>query len=89
MMRRRAVLLSGLASLGASAAPSDAAIPIDVSNGSCLVPVLLDRRLARMRLDTGAEVTLVTHAAVARLGLRPDPWVGTTLRGEVPVGAQR
>jgi predicted aspartyl protease len=78
---RRAALLGGLASLGAAAAPGEAAIPIDVSRGRCILPVLLDGRVARMVLDTGAELTVVTRAAVARLGLRPDPWVGTTLRG--------
>jgi predicted aspartyl protease len=78
---RRAALLGGLASLGAGAAPGEIEIRIDCSNGRCLVPVALDGRVARMRLDTGAELTLVTRAAVARLGLRPDPWVGTTLRG--------
>src|ERR1700678_3833443 len=78
---RRAALLGGLASLGAGAAPGDTAIPIDCSNGRCLVPVVLDGRVARMLLDTGAELTLVTGAAAARLALRPDAWVGTTLRG--------
>jgi len=78
---RRAALLGGLASLVAAAAPRATAIPIEVANGRCLVPVLLDGRPARMVLDTGAELTMVTRAAVARLGLRPDPWVSTTLRG--------
>jgi predicted aspartyl protease len=78
---RRAALLAGLASLGAAAAPGDIAIPIDVSGGRCLVPVRLDGRVARMILDTGAEISIVTGAAMARLGLRRDPWVGTTLRG--------
>jgi predicted aspartyl protease len=78
---RRAALLGGLASLGAGAAAGDTTIQIDVSDGRCLVPVRLDGRAARMILDTGAEMSVVTGAAMARLGLRRDPWVGTTLRG--------
>jgi hypothetical protein len=34
-----------------------------------------------MLLDTGAELTILTSAAVARVGLRPDPWVSTSMRG--------
>jgi predicted aspartyl protease len=78
---RRAALLGGLASLGAGAPPGDIAIQIDVSDGRCLVPVRLDGRAARMILDTGAEISVITGAAMARLRLRRDAWVGTTLRG--------
>ena len=78
---RRAALLGGLVSAIGAAAPRGTAIPIEVINGQCLVPVLLDGRPARLVLDTGSELTMVTRAAVARLGLRPDPWVSTTLRG--------
>lgn len=78
---RRRVLLGGLSSLGAGAAPGDIAIPIEVSDGRCVVPVSLDGRGARMILDTGAEISVITGAAMARIGLRRDPWVGTTLRG--------
>ncbi len=77
---RRAVLLGGLASMGASPAWS-ASIPMDLANDRCIVPVLFDGRAARMVLDTGAERTLVTASAVRRLGLRRDPWVGSTMRG--------
>jgi Aspartyl protease len=34
-----------------------------------------------MILDTGAEISVITGAAMARLRLRRDPWVATTLRG--------
>ena len=78
---RRAVVLGGVAGLAAAAAPVAAVIPIEVVNRLCLVSVLLDGRVARMVLDTGAETTLVTRAAASRLGLRGDPWVSTTLRG--------
>lgn len=46
-----------------------------------MLPVSLDGKIARMVLDTGAERSTVTRAAAARLRLRPDRWVGTTLRG--------
>ena len=81
MIGRRGALFGGLASLGAGAAPGDIAIPIDVSGRRCVVPVRLDGRVARMVLDTGAEISVITGAAMARFGLRRDPWVGTTLRG--------
>jgi hypothetical protein len=80
MIGRRAVLLGGLASLGA-VGPTDAAVPIAIANRRCIVPVLLDGRKARMVLDTGAERTVVTREAVKRLGLRLDLWVESTLRG--------
>ena len=80
MIGRRRVLLGALASLGASGLV-DAAVPVDIINRRCVVPVVLDGRKARMVLDTGAERTIVTRAAVERLGLRFDLWVETTLRG--------
>lgn len=78
-MRRRAVLLGGLATIGAAAADGDF-IALELAGGRCLVPVVLDGRPARLLLDTGAERTIMAAAAVARLGLRRDGWVGTTLR---------
>jgi len=77
---RRAVLLGSLAGIAAAPAPN-AAIPIDTSNGLCRVSVSLDGKLAAFILDTGAETSLLTRDAVARLGLRPDGWVATTVRG--------
>ncbi len=51
------------------------------AGGLCFVSLLLDGRPARLLLDTGAQRSLLSLAAVRRLGLRLDPWVGTTLRG--------
>ncbi len=78
---RRGVVLGGLASGVLAAGPVAAVIPIEVVNRLCLVSVVLDGRPARMVLDTGSQVTLVTREAASRLGLRGDPWVSTTLRG--------
>jgi hypothetical protein len=78
---RRAALLGGLAGVTVAAGPVAAVIPIEVVNRLCLVSVLLDGRPARMVLDTGAAVTVVSRAAASRMGLRGDPWVSTTLRG--------
>lgn len=49
--------------------------------GHLLVTALVNSQPARLILDTGAERSLVTPAAVRRLGLALDPWVGTTLMG--------
>jgi predicted aspartyl protease len=76
---RRAVLLGGLASLGAG--PASAAIPLDLANGRCIVSMLLNGHPARMVLDTGAERTVVTPSTVQQLGLRKDIWVDSTMRG--------
>lgn len=73
-------MLAGLCLLG-GAARADAAVPMERANGQVTVPVVLDGRVARMVLDTGAERTVLTRAAVARLGLPLDPWVDTILRG--------
>jgi predicted aspartyl protease len=69
------------AMLGAMAAV--AAPPIRLAPGApaCLVPVELDGKQATLLLDTGAERTILSRAAVLRLGLRRDRWVSTTLRG--------
>lgn len=51
------------------------------AGGPCVVAVVLGGQPARMVLDTGAERTVLSRDAVARLGIALDPWVGTTLRG--------
>ncbi len=78
---RHAALLAGLAKFAAAASPPGPGIPINVTTGRCLVPVSLDGRVATMVLDTGAEMSVMTGAAAARLRLRSDPWISTTLRG--------
>src|SRR5580698_26191 len=77
---RRTALLGSITSLAAGA-PPDAAIPVEATNGRCVVAVMLDGRKAHMLLDTGTERSVVTSAAVRRLRLRSDPWVDTILRG--------
>ena len=82
---RRAVLL-GCAGLVAGCNLAKAALPaarvaVEVTQGRCVVPVVLDGRVARMVLDTGAARTVMTRAAVTRLGLRRDVWVDTPMAG--------
>jgi hypothetical protein len=80
-LTRRALLLTTLAAPIAAAAPPIKPVPITLTNRRCIVPVLLDGRIANMLLDTGAERSVVTRAAALRLKLRLDTWVETTLRG--------
>ena len=75
------MLAAALASLGAAAPPPGPAIPIEMANGRFIVPVLLDGGLAHILLDTGAERSVISRTAAARLGLPFDPWVETTMRG--------
>jgi len=75
---RRQVLLGGLCLAGGAAR---AAVPMQMASGQMVVPVVLDGQVARMVVDTGAERTVLTRAAVARLGLRLDPYVDSILRG--------
>ncbi len=60
---------------GAITAPAWAAAAGD------LVAVRLEGQLARLLLDTGATRSVLTVAAVRRLGLHSDAWVDTLLRG--------
>jgi predicted aspartyl protease len=78
---RRALLLGSIATIAAAPLPTDTAVSIDVTDGRCVVPMLLDGRLARMVVDTGAERTVMTSTAAARLGLRRDLWVDTPMVG--------
>lgn len=58
-----------------------ASIPLEVINGAILVPVEVNGIAGRFILDTGAERSVVTPAAVQRLALTLDEWVGTTMHG--------
>jgi len=71
--------MTGLAGF-AAAAPQTASIKIEVADGRCIAPVILNGQLAPMVIDTGAERSLITRAAAVRLGLAFDRWVDTTLR---------
>jgi hypothetical protein len=57
------------------------AAPAAAASAPDLVPVRLDGRPARLLLDTGAARSVLTLAAVRRLGLPGDAWVDTLLRG--------
>lgn len=76
---RRGAIMTALASF-APAAPLTTPIKVEVEDGRCVAPVILDGRLAPMVIDTGAERSLITRAAAVRLGLTFDLWVDTTLR---------
>ena len=85
----RWLLLFVLLGLTAWHAPARAAcditertsVPFTLMHGRMTVPLTVNGTVANFILDTGAERSLVTSAAVQRLGLRLDQWVGTTMRG--------
>ena len=56
-------------------------LPIAFRAGHPLVTAVLDGQPATFILDTGAQRSLLTPAAVQRLHLKLDPWVGTTVVG--------
>lgn len=58
-----------------------AGVPLEVIHGAILVPVEVNGITGRFILDTGAERSIVTPAAVQRLSLSLDQWVGTTMHG--------
>ena len=58
-----------------------ATIPLNITGGAITVPVEVNGITATLILDTGAQRSVVTEAAVQRLGLARDPWVGTTISG--------
>ena len=58
-----------------------ATIPVDASGTVITVPVEVNGITATFILDTGAQRSLVTQAAVDRIGLARDEWVDTTMGG--------
>jgi hypothetical protein len=58
-----------------------ATVALDVTGGTITVPAEVNGVVATLILDTGAQRSLVTEAAVHRLGLARDEWVGTTMSG--------
>ena len=58
-----------------------AAVPLVVMDGAITVAVEVNGIAATFIVDTGAQRSLVTEAAVRRLGLARDQWVGTTMSG--------
>jgi hypothetical protein len=81
MLGRRAALRLSTLALLPNCLADTASVPIDLSAGPCVVTVLLNGEPARMVLDTGAERTILTRAAVAKYRLKLDQWVGTAMRG--------
>ena len=58
-----------------------ASVALTLAGGAITVPVAVNGVTATFLLDTGAQRSLVTEAAVRRLGLARDEWVGTTMSG--------
>jgi hypothetical protein len=56
-------------------------VSLNVSGGTIIAPVEVNGITASFILDTGAQRSVVTEPAVARLGLARDQWVGTTMSG--------
>lgn len=56
-------------------------VPLEDAGPLMLVPVEVNGHPGRFILDTGAALSVVTPAAVERLGLDLDEWTATTLRG--------
>ena len=65
----------------ACAAQQATAVKLNVVAGTILVSVAVNGIDGNFILDTGAARSLVTEAAVRRLGLARDVWIGTTMRG--------
>lgn len=75
-----ALLPPGAARAACTVAPR-ATVPLHEIAEHVVVDAEVDGKPARFILDTGAERTLLTPAAVRRLALPLDPWVGTTVVG--------
>jgi len=58
-----------------------AVVALQDIHGHLLVPVSVNGTTAQFVLDTGAERSMVTPAAVQRLDLKLDQWVATRMRG--------
>ncbi len=81
------VLAAALGSLAAASAQATcrperrATVPVERMGRLLTVTAALDGKPARLVLDTGAERTVVSQAAMRELHLRGDPWVSTFIRG--------
>ncbi len=74
-------LMIPVAARSACTVDAKATVALSDSDGTITVPVEVNGITATFILDTGAQRSLVTRAAVDRLGLARDAWVGTTMRG--------
>ena len=73
-----AVLFAAVSAAHACEVRSVTMVPLILRGGHALVDARIDHRPVRLILDSGAERSLLTPAAVRRLGLKLDPWVGST-----------
>jgi hypothetical protein len=74
-------LLFPVAGRAACSLENKATVPLQAMAAGITVPVQINGIGATFILDTGAERSVVTEAAVQRLGLARDQWVGTTMGG--------
>ena len=86
LTRRSALGVLAAASVARSAraacvVPQRTGVDLTIARGVIMVPVEVNGVAASFVLDTGAARSVVTTAAVQRLGLTRDPWVGTTMSG--------
>ncbi len=76
-----AVLTSGVDAKAACVIAHEADVPIQIVAGVPVVGVQLNDLTLSFVLDTGAQRSLVTAAAVQRAGVRLDVWADTTVKG--------
>jgi len=74
-------LLLGTVPAAACQIQPRAVVPLELASRHAIVTVEVNNKPASFILDTGAERTMVTVAAVQRLGLGLDQWTGTTVMG--------
>ncbi|MGC8477521.1 MAG: retroviral-like aspartic protease family protein [Acetobacteraceae bacterium] len=73
-----ALLLATVSAARACEVQSVSMVPLILRGGHALVEARIDHHDVRLILDSGAQRSLLTPAAVRRLGLKLDPWVGST-----------
>jgi hypothetical protein len=80
---RLLVLLLGFAPAAQAACSvnEQAIVALRDDGGAITLPVEVNGITATFILDTGAQRSVVSEAAVQRLALARDQWVGTTMRG--------
>ena len=76
-----AVLASGVSAKAACVVAHQADVPVQIVAGVPVVGVQVNGVTLPFVLDTGAQRSLVTDAAVARAALRLDEWADTTVKG--------
>jgi hypothetical protein len=81
ILRLLLLLLFAPAAQAACAVDHQATVALRVEGGAITLPVEVNGITAIFILDTGAQRSVVSEAAVQRLGLARDQWVGTTMRG--------